>query len=264
MKIRTETTATSARDYLEKFDDGAGPDRRFKTSSVPHAAVAISSGNADSGVFGMAFGGVRFLPFEGAGTISSWTLELPSGFRQFDYSSISDVALHVRYTSREGGGRLKEAATGAVADYIKRVEELVSTDGSGSGLWAFFDIKAEFGIEWQAFTHPGSGKTERALRLKGFNDHLPIYTKGKPASVLVTQDVCIATDGKLRPGDISLEQGSNSLDFESYSLGGQGGDGDMTWAVSHRQCSIGEWKVTVKDVVEPVGKMWIVLRYVMK
>ena len=33
-----------------------------------------------------------------------------------------------------------------MADYIKRVEELGSTDGSGSGLWAFFDIKAEFGI----------------------------------------------------------------------------------------------------------------------
>ncbi|KAK3375777.1 hypothetical protein B0T24DRAFT_526498, partial [Lasiosphaeria ovina] len=61
-KIRTETTATSARDYLEKVDDGAGPDRRFKTSSVPHSAVAISSGNADSGVFDMAFGGERFLP----------------------------------------------------------------------------------------------------------------------------------------------------------------------------------------------------------
>jgi hypothetical protein len=38
----------------------------------------------------------------------------------------------------------------------------------------------------------------------------------------------------------------------------------MTWAVSHRQCSIGEWKVMVKDVVEPVGKMWIVVKYVMK
>jgi len=262
-KIRTNATATSARDYVEKVDDGAGPDRRFKTCSIPHSAVAISNGNADSGVFDMSFGGERFLPFEGAGAISSWSLELPSGFRQFDYASISDVVMHVRYTSREGGGRLKEAATGAVGEYIKRVEELGS-NSEGSGLWAFFDVKAEFGIEWQAFTHPGTGKTERVLRLKGLNDHLPIYTKGKPVSALVTQDVWIATDGALRPGDISVEQGGNLLDFESYSLGGQGGAEGMRWAVSHRQCSISDWKVTVKDVVEPVKKMWIVVRYVMK
>ena len=33
----------------------------------------------------------RFLPFEGAGVISKWRLELPGQYPQFDYSTISDV-----------------------------------------------------------------------------------------------------------------------------------------------------------------------------
>ena len=51
----------------------------------------------------------RYLPFEHSGVISEWQLELPANPskgdpRQFDYKTISDVILHLRYTAREGGG----------------------------------------------------------------------------------------------------------------------------------------------------------------
>src|SRR6202020_1385041 len=55
----------------------------------------------------------RYLPFETAGAISSWRLTLNNVFRQFDYSTITDVVLHVRYTARDGGAPLREAARGA-------------------------------------------------------------------------------------------------------------------------------------------------------
>jgi hypothetical protein len=45
----------------------------------------------------------RFLPFEGAGAISTWRLEIPNDVPQFDFESISDVVLHIRYTCREAG-----------------------------------------------------------------------------------------------------------------------------------------------------------------
>lgn len=40
----------------------------------------------------------RLLPFEGAGAESTWKLELPASFRQFDYSTISwaDIPLTVK------------------------------------------------------------------------------------------------------------------------------------------------------------------------
>ena len=52
----------------------------------------------------------RYLPFEGAGAISTWSLELPADFRSFDYNTISDVILHLRYTARDGGDALKAKA----------------------------------------------------------------------------------------------------------------------------------------------------------
>jgi len=52
----------------------------------------------------------RYLPFEGAGAISEWRLELPTDFRQFNYATISDVLLHIRYTARDGGEVLKNGA----------------------------------------------------------------------------------------------------------------------------------------------------------
>jgi hypothetical protein len=43
----------------------------------------------------------RFLWFEGAVAVSTWTLMLPKQFRTFDYITISDVILHMKYTARE-------------------------------------------------------------------------------------------------------------------------------------------------------------------
>ena len=70
------------------------------------------------GVFDFNFRDERYLPFEGAGAISDWQIELATEkeLRQFDYSTISDVILHVRYTAEENGGLFKEGAV----DYLKR------------------------------------------------------------------------------------------------------------------------------------------------
>jgi hypothetical protein len=48
------------------------------------------------------------MPFEGAGAVSSWQVSLPRTIRAFDYSTISDVLLHLGYTAEEDEG-LREA-----------------------------------------------------------------------------------------------------------------------------------------------------------
>ena len=45
----------------------------------------------------------RYLPFEGAGEIARWRVELPRDTNAFGFDTISDVVLHLRYTAREGG-----------------------------------------------------------------------------------------------------------------------------------------------------------------
>ena len=98
--FRTSAIAKNKSDYGEKIDE---TDDRFSTVNVPISSIALSSGQNDSGVFELNFKDERYLPFEGAGAVSKWRIELPEKFRQFDYSTISDVVLHLRYTAVDGG-----------------------------------------------------------------------------------------------------------------------------------------------------------------
>ena len=60
-------------------------------------------------------------------TVSTSWKELPTGVRQFDYDTITDVILHMRYTAREGGGLLRKEA---IAEAIAR--------GYAEGIKAYF------------------------------------------------------------------------------------------------------------------------------
>jgi hypothetical protein len=75
-------------------------DMRFATSYGPIESIVTSSGRDDSGLFEVNLRDDRFLPFEHAGAISEWTLELPNAPPNFDHDTISDVILHLRYTAR--------------------------------------------------------------------------------------------------------------------------------------------------------------------
>src|SRR5262249_3491482 len=104
-------------DYPEKTEDGATDDR-FMTCNVPITSIAVSTGQNDSGVFELNFRDERYLPFEGAGAISTWKIELPQTFKQFDYDTITDVVMHLRYTAIDGGEKLKDASNKALSDYL--------------------------------------------------------------------------------------------------------------------------------------------------
>ena len=78
---------------------------RTTASSITSARCSPSSPAArsnDSGMFETNLRDERFLPFEGAGAESTWKLDLPKDYPAFDYATISDVILHIRYTARQG------------------------------------------------------------------------------------------------------------------------------------------------------------------
>ncbi len=69
-------------------------------------SIVTSSAQNDSGLFETNLRDERYLPFENSGVTSEWQLELPANSSknepaQFDYDTISDVILHIRYTARE-------------------------------------------------------------------------------------------------------------------------------------------------------------------
>ena len=79
--FRNTAIVANANDYPRKTDSD---DERFTTVNVPITAIAVSTGQNDSGLFELNFRDERYLPFEGAGVVSKWRLELPADFRQFD------------------------------------------------------------------------------------------------------------------------------------------------------------------------------------
>ncbi|KAM6510736.1 hypothetical protein FSOLCH5_011181 [Fusarium solani] len=88
-RYRVSTSVSKAAEYMAQDKDS------FRTDHIPISAVAISGGAGDTGVFDLTFSGPKYMPFEGAGVISTWRLDLPTEIRKFDYDSISDVLIHV-------------------------------------------------------------------------------------------------------------------------------------------------------------------------
>jgi hypothetical protein len=102
----------------------------------------------------------RYLPFEGAGADSTWKLELPTDFRQFDYNTISDVILHVRYTARQGGQNLGNQALTEMRETLAKANQ--------SGLALLLSLRHDFPTEWSAFVN---GTSDFAVQLR--KDHFP-------------------------------------------------------------------------------------------
>ncbi len=109
-------------DYQKTQDemDNAGTGR-FRSNRTTITSIATSSGQHDTGMFELNFRDERYLPFEGCGAVSSWTLELNDEFRQFDYSTISDIILHLQYTARENTA-LKDKALVNLREYFAIAE----------------------------------------------------------------------------------------------------------------------------------------------
>lgn len=179
-------------------------DERFIDYFGTIQSIVTSTGNNDSGLFETNLRDERFLPFEGAGAESTWKLELPGDFRQFDYDTISDVILHLRYTARQGGTALRDKAS-------QRLKELIG-EANTAGLGLLFSLKHEFPSEWHRFN---TGTDNFVAVVK--RDHFPYFTQGKEIAIDALQ-IHTIEDGKL--GSVAPQ----GLDLDAFSetLKGEG------------------------------------------
>ena len=119
----------------------------YRPSFRPLQSIATSSGQNDSGTFELNFRDERYLPFEGAGVISRWRFVMPSEFRSFDYDTISDLVIHVRYTARDGGELLAKSSQDALVDQLNTLARGQEEEG---GLLTVSPIRQDFATEWRA------------------------------------------------------------------------------------------------------------------
>jgi Tc toxin complex TcA C-terminal TcB-binding domain len=119
-----------------------------------------------SGMFELNFNDERYLPFEGAGAISDWEISMPIENNYFDFASLSDVILHINYTSRNGGGQF-------TTEGHKYTQGILPNSAM-----RLFSLKHEFPSEWYRFFNPeGAGDQEFVVNLKP--EHYPFFVRQK-------------------------------------------------------------------------------------
>jgi len=144
-------------------------------------AIITSTGTNDNG-FELRQGDDRYYPFEGSGVEqSTWQLQLNPVFPQFDYSTISDVILQIRYTARDGGETLAQTNRAAVSANISKLFSDVDA-GKGPGLFRFFSVRHEYPSAWSAFLNPGPNN-DQVLTLDLGPERFPFFTYGADIKV---------------------------------------------------------------------------------
>jgi|GEM_PF-1136623 len=149
-KTRINSNAQTA--YAEDLEND---DPRFVTNFAAMQAIVTSTAQNDSGMFELSFRDERYFPFEGAGAISRWRIDMPKDCNAFDFDTISDVIIKLNYTAREGGELLKASAKKARNDEIK--------DADTSQLFRLFSFKHEFPTEWHRFLHPTNPAANQSI-----------------------------------------------------------------------------------------------------
>lgn len=157
-------------------------DPRFSDYFGSLQSIVTSTGQNDSGLFETNLRDERYLPFEGSGVISEWQLQLPANPSnndplQFDYNTISDVILHIRYTAREAGGLLRNGAIANLTNQINAAKTVGSV--------RLFSLRHEFPTEWARFKSIkiGGAIPDAELILDIREEHFPYWSKGRLESV---------------------------------------------------------------------------------
>lgn len=146
------------------------------------------------------------MPFEGAGAISDWQISMPKQNNYFDFASLSDVILHVNYTSKNGGGQL---ASGANAE----LQEKLPNESS-----KLFSLKHEFSTEWHKFLNPvGGADQEFVINLKP--EHFPFFIRAKLNTIQIkNMDIFIESKDEAAPGYIANIKVTNAASIDDIQI----------------------------------------------
>jgi hypothetical protein len=239
-KIRKETSTTGGYVYT-------GPeDSRFQHNYIGQS-ISTSGGQNDSGVFELNLRDERYLPFEGRGAISDWNLKLTSAVPTFDWSTITDVVLHVRYTAREGGDLLRNAAVAALTEGL-----------AGLPLRRGFSAKHEFPTEWNAFLRPAQGVNEAIMRLDLSEKRFPHFARYNELKISEVELIALTknTNGQNQIDvQVVSPAGDNpvTLNSENANYGGH----PSATVTYDGGISPGQWTVTVPTTNLGVPSGWI-------
>jgi hypothetical protein len=187
-KTRIKSTLQAGK-YAENLDS---EDDRFFTNFAAMQSIATSTAQNDSGLFELNFRDERYLPFEGAGAISRWRIDLPIDCNAFDFDTISDVILKLPYTAWEGGDILKNAAKATMQQVIPDVEK--------APLARLFSVKHEFPTQWYQFLHPTDPTNPQTLSLGLSKERFPFQFRSKNLTIS-SVELFLDLKKEVKPGE---------------------------------------------------------------
>jgi hypothetical protein len=229
-KSSIRTSPDTAAGYARTGDE----DTRFTDSFGAIESIVTSGSQNDSGLFETNLRDERYLPFEGAGVISDWGLDLPTKFRQFDYNTISDIILHVRYTAQGGGADFRTKAEEELASALNSV---VLSDAALKGQVRLFSLRHNFPNEWHQLLYPGEASAMQAVTLPLVAERFPFAFQGRVA--LSAIEVFVKAD--------------NTVDLNKLQVALASGGKTDTYAPLADLTTWNGLRTAVKLVTDPLG-----------
>lgn len=183
--------------YEEQEDDP-----RFETRLSATNSIATSHAQNDTGMFELNFRDERLLPFEGAGVVSRWQINLPKENNAFDVDTVSDLILQFRYTAREGGKAMADMAMVDVRNSMKNGNRL-------------FSLKHEFPDEWHKCLNTPVPNTDQILQMNLKPDHFPYLISN--SNFEITNIALFVDSGLASIPELSLTSPGNTTNQYKFS-----------------------------------------------
>ncbi|MGH3232422.1 MAG: neuraminidase-like domain-containing protein [Streptosporangiaceae bacterium] len=185
-QVRVSTDVSAG--YPEGSVGAVGSDPRFayNYAAVPQK-IALGNAQDDPGLFITAIASniadQRYLPFENAGAISSWHLEMPEANNEVDLSAVGDVVLHLYYTALDGGGHLEQAVQASNTANLPTSGLKVFSAQNDFAAATPTDATPYPQTPWQSFLATAVAPANQMLALAISPTKFPAWTRGKTISV---------------------------------------------------------------------------------
>lgn len=174
-------------------------------------SIAMSSGNNDAGVFELNFHDERYMPFEGAGAISTWKLTLPQSIPPFDYQTITDVVMRISYTAQEDESLRQEV------DGLKgQIESSLIQYLSKNAMRRVFSLRDEFAKEFVKLTASPPGT---AVMVVIPPLHFPFFLRSAKIATIKVEKAIIAVRAGQENGISDLSIQINNTVFDGFQQG---------------------------------------------
>jgi hypothetical protein len=126
-------------------------------------------------VFELSFRDERYMPFEGLGAISQWSLSLPKTFRQFDYQTINDVIVSISYNAEQDSTlRARVEAQNAA------IEGSILNFFSNTPARRLFSLRQDFS---SAFTRLARSAAGTQVQIEISDRNFPLFVQGRSLQV---------------------------------------------------------------------------------